>query len=93
MTGGSDGTVLAQNMTAASIVATDGTNGHLVQEGTTRRFTVTGSLSRGAGVPSSVFVGTRISEIVWDINDDATWPAASTFGLTPFETGSVLISN
>jgi len=96
MTGGIDGAALTQNMTAASITATDGTNGHLVQEGTTRRFTVTGSLSRGAGaLPSSGFAGMRISQIVWETTDAllGTAPITSTFGLTPLETGSVLISN
>ena len=89
-----DGTiVLASNMTAASITATDPYGAHLIQEGTTRRFTITGSLSASTTPATSGFAGMRISEINWAISTTAPVWIESTFGLTALETGRVLISN
>ena len=88
-----DGITLAQTMTSASITGAEvGTWGHIVREGTTRRFTVTGNLSRG-GTAGSQFVGTAIPRIIWSTSSAGTDPQTSTFGLTAFETGRVLISN
>ena len=88
LTGDITGAALSPNVTAASITGTDGIAGHIVREGTTRRFTLSGSLSRaGAGA----FSGMRIGSIEWSTVDGSGW-INSTFGLTPFETGAVLTS-
>ena len=81
-------------MTVASITGDTGgaTWGHIVREGTTRRFTVSGNLSLGA--IGTGFTGMEIQHIVWDTdnNIDTSAPITSTFGLDAFETGQVTVS-
>ena len=85
---------LAQTMTVASITGDTGgaTWGHIVREGTTRRFTVSGNLSLGA--IGTGFTGMEIQHIVWDTdnNIDTSAPITSTFGLDAFETAQATVS-
>ena len=92
------GNTLTQAMTAASIANdTDGaTWGHIVREGTTRRFTVSGNLSRAGALASTGFAGMEIASITWDTDNNAVAPSpvpvTSTSGLDAFETAQVTIS-
>ena len=85
------GNTLAQTMTAASITGDTTGWGHIVREGTTRRFTVAGNLSRAAAATTG-FAGMEILNIVWNTTNDAANLNTSTFGLDAFETGQVTIS-